>query len=196
MEQKISLRFIVVMILCLVAVFLPVSPTTAISEIAGVTRITTAVQNDTGYASFTISNLQISALTIQPGETVVVSVSVENSGTSEGAYTAILLVNETQDQSRTITLAAGTAVVVEFNLTIADPGYYRVSVGGLSRSFVVSTIPPVEQPVIVLTQTTAANLPEPIVFRNSNWYLVTGIITAGLLVVGFTVFYATRRRIR
>jgi len=80
-------------------------------------------------ASFTLSNLTFSG-TVATGESLTVSVAVENTGEQSGAATVELSVGEASDD-RTVTLPAGGTEAVTFDpVNTADlgPGEYQVGV--------------------------------------------------------------------
>lgn len=90
-----------------------------------------------GIASCSVSNLTISPTEVAPNETATISVSVANAGGSQGSYDVVLNINGVQEETRTVTLAAGASESVTFSVTRGDAGTYAVTIGSLSGSFTV-----------------------------------------------------------
>ena len=97
-------------------------------------------------AAFILSNLVVSPSTVEPDETVTVSVTVMNVGEVEGSYTAELLIDGVKVDEYTVTLDGGFSETVEFTVTEDTDGTYTVSIGELSDSFTVETPPPPPTP--------------------------------------------------
>jgi beta-lactamase superfamily II metal-dependent hydrolase len=89
-------------------------------------------------AKFTVSNLSISPDDVEPGRTVTISATVTNSGGSSGSYTAILKINGSQVETKSVTLNAGESQVVSFTVVKASTGNYAVELGGLAGTFIVT----------------------------------------------------------
>ena len=111
--------------------------------------------NGTEPPSFSVENLIISPMEIQPGETVTVSVRVRNRGGTQGDYTVVLRINGTTEAEETVTVRAGGSERAEFSLTRQAEGTYTVTIDDLSGSFTLTLPPP------------------PVVF------IADGVITAG-----------------
>jgi hypothetical protein len=88
-------------------------------------------------AEFVLGNLDISPAEVGSGETVTVTVAVENTGGSEGVFPVSLWVDETLEATQYVTLAPGAAETVSFTLTRSAPGVYSVTAGDRSGSFTV-----------------------------------------------------------
>ena len=88
-------------------------------------------------AAFSVSNLSIEPRQVHPNEAVTISVSVANTGGTDGSYTATLKINYVQEADETVTIAAGDTERVSFSVTREDAGTYTVAVDGLSGSFTV-----------------------------------------------------------
>ena len=84
-------------------------------------------QNNTNQSQFRLSNLVLPT-TIAVGSPVTVSVDVENTGNANGTATAILLVNNAQRDTRSVTLNASEEETVTYNFTPTVAGTYAVSV--------------------------------------------------------------------
>jgi len=95
-------------------------------------------------AIFDVSNLSISPHEVKVGESVTISVDIANLGCSSGSYTAILKINSSQVETKTITLInAGESQVVSFTVVKESTGTYTVELDGLTDTFSVlpDTVP-------------------------------------------------------
>jgi len=90
---------------------------------------------------FQTSNLQVTPATPAPGETVTISVDVENTGDGSGSYTVTLLVDGEETDSETVTVAAGGTEAVSFTVSEEAENTYEVEVDGLTASFTVAEPP-------------------------------------------------------
>ena len=97
-------------------------------------------------ASFILSNLIVSPSTVEPDETVTVSVTVMNVGEEAGSYTVELLIDGSKVDEYTVTLDGGFSETVEFTVTEDTDGTYTASIGELSDSFTVETPTPPPTP--------------------------------------------------
>jgi len=97
-------------------------------------------------ASFILSNLVVSPSTVEPDETVTVSVTVMNVGEESGSYTVELLIDGVKVDEYTVTLDGGFSETVEFTVTEDTEGTYTASIGELSDSFTVETPTPPPTP--------------------------------------------------
>lgn len=93
-------------------------------------------------ASFSTSSLSVSPQTVEPDETVTVSVVVSNSGEEAGEYAVELMVNGEAEDSRTVSLEGGESRPVEFSVTRDTAGEFSVGIGDLSGSFTVERVIP------------------------------------------------------
>ena len=89
-------------------------------------------------AAFAVSNLSIEPLEAMAGEEVTVAAEVNNTGGSEGSYTAELKVNGVTEDTRNINIPAGASLGVTFNISRDNPGVYEITLGGLTGQFVVT----------------------------------------------------------
>ena len=88
-------------------------------------------------AIFSVSNLYIRPSEIYPGDTVTISVSVNNSGGQSGTHTVMLKIDGEVEARKDITIAADTSRTVSFIVVKEKPGIYQVAIDGLKRSFTV-----------------------------------------------------------
>ncbi len=121
-------------------------------------------------AEFTITSLDLSSEQVKPGQEVIASVNVTNTGGSEGSYTLNLTINGEVEQTRTVTLAPQATETVAFNITKEEPGSYSISIGGLTGEFTVTAS-----------------------WLSRYWWTILLIAVAGFLVY-FLVFRRKRAR--
>ena len=120
-------------------------------------------------ASFILSNLVVSPSTVEPDETVTVSVTVMNVGEEAGSYTADLLIDGSKVDEDTVSLVGGASETVEFTGVSGEEGSHTVSVGDLSGSFTVE-------------------MPEGGVGLNWSLYAVGGLAILGVAWVVYKQF--------
>ena len=97
-----------------------------------------------------VSDLKIEPQMPKPGQRVVVTFNVTNTGAEQGIYTAVLRVDPeandgiqfgetitTQTKSQDVTLAGTTSQQVTIEITAGTIGTYKISVGDLSKRMVV-----------------------------------------------------------
>lgn len=149
--------------------------------------ITRVVPPPPAPAAFTVSSLTIQPTEVQPEETVTITVSVANTGGTEGSYTVTLLVNGIKEAEKSVTVAAGESQLVSFAVAKEKAGSYSVVVDGLSGSFMVAA-PPVPPP-----PPAPAPAPPP-VKPPINWPLIGGIIAAAIVVALLIYFLVVVRR--
>ncbi|MFC1862163.1 MBL fold metallo-hydrolase [Chloroflexota bacterium] len=107
-------------------------------------------------AKFAVSNLSISPDDVEPGRTVTVSATITNSGGSSGSYTAILKINGSQVETKSVTLNEGESQVVSFSVVKASTGNYAVELGGLAGIFTVTkAVAPPGTDTVYITRTGA-----------------------------------------
>ena len=90
-------------------------------------------------AAFAFSDLTATPETVAPGEKVILSVRVVNSGTLAATGDAVLAINSKDEIQKEVTLGPGKSQLVSFTVSESDPGNYKVSIGGLSTGFEVLT---------------------------------------------------------
>lgn len=89
-------------------------------------------------ANFTVTSLDCSSEQVEPGQEVLVTVNVNNSGGCEGSYTLNLTINGAVEQTKTVTLAPSASDTVTFTVIKEEPGSYTISVDGLTKEFIVA----------------------------------------------------------
>lgn len=91
-------------------------------------------------AEIKVSDLTLSATSVKPGQTVVVTAVADNSGEVAGDHTLSLTVDGKTEESRTVTVRENSSESVSFNVSRDYAGRYTVVCGGLSRAFTVMQI--------------------------------------------------------
>ena len=136
-------------------------------------------------AAFTFSSLSISPSEVNIGETVAISISVANTGGTEGTYTVTLKINGVKEADKSVTVAAGSSQKVTFIVSRDVAGSYSVDVNGLGGSFTVkkAQVAPAPPP----------QAPPPA--KPINWSVLYGVI-ATVIVVGLLIFLLAGRRRR
>ena len=128
-------------------------------------------------AAFSASNLTINPLEVQPNNVVNITLSVANTGETEGSYSVVLKINGVKEAEKSITLAPGKSQNVSFSVTKAEAGSYSVAVEGLSGSFNVAGAAAEEAP--------------PPASAPIAWWIW---VIAGVVVAGLIIFFVARRR--
>ena len=88
-------------------------------------------------AEFELSNLVITPPIAKAGEMVTVTADVTTTGEIGGSYSATLMVNGSQVQTRELTLSSGATETVSFNFAEDATGSHTVEVGELSGFLIV-----------------------------------------------------------
>ena len=89
-------------------------------------------------ADFQISDLNVTPSEVEAGEEVTVSVRITNVGGQAGSYTLPLIVNQTTEDTRTVTREKGASNTTEFKVIKQTPGNYNIEIDGLVDEFTVS----------------------------------------------------------
>lgn len=77
-----------------------------------------------------VKSAAISTSRAAPGERVIVSADVVNSGKADGSARVTLYVNGQEESNQGITVKSGSSTPVTFSVSRVEPGTYNVSVGG------------------------------------------------------------------
>lgn len=90
------------------------------------------------HPQFAVSDADLSATTVAPGERVTVTASVSNNGTLAGNRTLTVRVNDEIAATRTVEVAPGATETITVPVVRNETGEYTVSVDGVERgSFTV-----------------------------------------------------------
>ena len=126
-------------------------------------------------ASFTVSNLEVSPTSVKTGQQVTITVTIANTGGTEGSYNAILKINGVNEAQKQVTLGPKGKQEVTFTTSQETARSYDVNVGDTSGSFEVN-----------MMETTSSGNKLP-------WLLIGGG-ALGILLVIFLVIVLLRRR--
>ena len=140
-------------------------------------------------AVFSVSNLSVEPAEVEPNEAVTISLSVANTGGTEGSYTVVLRLNGVKEAEKRVTIAAGASEIVIFSVTRELAGSYSVTVDGLSASFTVVAPPPPPPPPAEEEEEEIVP-PEAVGIAWWVWLIIGGVIVVALLIV----FILVRRR--
>ena len=94
-------------------------------------------------AAFQTVRLTIIPAEVEPGEKVVVTAMVTNTGDTQDSYAAQLRINNIAEAVKKLTMPAGGTQTLTFLVSTGMQGPYRVTFGELSGQFVVGK--PAEQ---------------------------------------------------
>jgi len=84
-----------------------------------------------------MSYLLIDPVQVLPGQQVLISANVCNSGEEKGSLSANLMVNGSVEQSQSVAVSGGSCKEVQFTVAKAVPGTYQVAVNGMQGQFTV-----------------------------------------------------------
>ncbi|MFC2036137.1 hypothetical protein ACFLUJ_08490, partial [Chloroflexota bacterium] len=87
---------------------------------------------------FSVSNLTVQPVEVQPEEVVTITVLVANQGGTMGSYTVVLEIDGQKETEKIVTVTASSSKLVTFSVSREEPGSYSVVVDGLSGSFTVT----------------------------------------------------------
>jgi beta-lactamase superfamily II metal-dependent hydrolase len=90
---------------------------------------------------FEVSNLNVSMGEVAPGETVTVTVDIQNVGKIKGTHELKLEIDGIIEQSEAVTLSGGETTSVSFSVEKDIVGSYSVELGGQTGIFQVLTAP-------------------------------------------------------
>ena len=137
-------------------------------------------------AEFQVTDLGVAPLDVAVGEEVTVSVKITNVGGQQDSYTLSLLINQTTEDSRTVTLDKGESTTAEFKVTKQTSGTYNVEIDGLVSEFTVREATSNGTPSNGTPSNGAPSTPIPVE------YIVAGAVA--VVAVLFAAFVLVRRR--
>jgi hypothetical protein len=88
-------------------------------------------------ASFELTDLHINMEVANPGEEVVITAHIANTGGSKGPYITELKINGVAEQSDRTVMAPGSSYIPVFKVTKIEPGTYTVGIGDLTGKYTV-----------------------------------------------------------
>jgi uncharacterized membrane protein len=92
-------------------------------------------------AFFQVSNLEISPSDSSKDQEITIRVTVTNDGSETGSFTIPFSINDTLEETKTVTLDQGESTVVEFKVNKDDLGTYNVEIAGLVDDFKITETP-------------------------------------------------------
>ncbi len=99
-----------------------------INDVAGTFDVLTPPQ---------LANLVISPAQVKTDEQATVSADITNTGGISGDYPITLIVNNADEETKTVAIGAGETKTISFTVTESNSGTYTISLGGLSGSLTV-----------------------------------------------------------
>lgn len=98
---------------------------------------TPSLTQPTGLAVFQTAGLTINPTEINPGQELIITATVINTGDIKGSYMAELKINDTTQETMQVIVDAGETKVMTFAVVKDTPGIYEVAIGGLNGQFEV-----------------------------------------------------------
>jgi hypothetical protein len=111
--------------------------TVQIADMVGSVKAT--LESPTKPAEIKVTDLGISRTVAEVGETIIVSATATNIGDESGSFSLDLFVNNEKRETRTVQLASGETTTEEFEVSEEAEGTYVVKVGGLTKSFEITS---------------------------------------------------------
>lgn len=144
-------------------------------------------------AAFTARALTISPAEANTGDRVTISVIVTNTGDLTGTHKVTLKIDGVVVETKEIILTRGGSQKVVFTTVKHTEGTYTVDVDGLRGSFVVKEkAPPVVKEKEAPTPFVPKKPPELPPIPPINWWLLSGIIVA-VIILGVTTWFVLAR---
>lgn len=172
MLRKIIIVVLISLILILSActIVVPASPATQDSASITSSKSETPIVVKTPTpvpSSFEVTGLALGPGRINPGEQVVITANVLNTGDTEGRYIAELEIDNTVEDVKEKNIPAGETQTFNFYVSRDEPGIYEVFCGGLVSKFeVIDVIVPARQDGLTF-KTTEQNVPNIPSYPNS-----------------------------
>lgn len=89
-------------------------------------------------AIFSFSAIEVSPLPVTTGQTITISLNVENTGTAADTYKADLYINGTLLSSQAVAVSPGNKGLASFQTTPATAGKYELKIGPQTRTIDVA----------------------------------------------------------
>jgi hypothetical protein len=121
-------------------------------------------------AAFSITDLSIDPVQVQPEQQVRIGAVVTNSGGSTGTFNAELKINDSLEQTQSLTLAAQESKPISFSISRKIPGTYTIEINSLTGQFTI--VKPVVEPVIT-------PVVKPAVFQLTNLVIQPAVARRG-----------------
>ena len=123
-------------------------------------------------AAFQVTELSIRPPEVNPGEEVIITAKVTNTGGAIGSYTAGLKINDVIEVAHEVDLAGGTSQLLRFRVYEDIPGTYVVMLGELTGNFVVvKPAPSIPVPPTPVPPVPASPAPVPPTPKMRTWTL-------------------------
>jgi hypothetical protein len=84
-----------------------------------------------------VVSLDITPPEIEVGDNTTVNVNIRNTGSTDGTYAAILMVNSLEQERKNIVVPADAEKTASFVIMEDKAGTYKVDVGGLNANLIV-----------------------------------------------------------
>jgi hypothetical protein len=142
-------------------------------------------------AAFSLSSLTIRPAEVKPEETVTITVSVSNTGGTEGSYTVSLEIDGTKETEKSVTVESGGSELVSFSVSRQEAGSYTVTVNGIEGVFTVQAPEPVSPPAPPEAPVESTPAVEE---GGVNWYIIGTILGIVILLAISIPIWVRRRR--
>ncbi len=156
-----------------------------------------AILVDTTPAAFSVADLAITPEVVGIGEEVSIKALVTNSGSLTGSHEVTLAINDINNNvevtTKEVTLTGRTSQEVTFTVVRDVAGIYAINFDGLAGTFEVGVAAPSAPPSSIPPAPAPAPAPQPSPVAGINWYLIGGVVAAGIIVIGVLVRRAIRR---
>lgn len=161
-----------------------------------------------GLASFQAGILRITPDSAVPGETIIVSMTVVNTGETRGEYVLDLIIDGVKQETRTVELRPGQSEEVSFEMTASEPGTYRVDLNGQTGTFEVTGAPPETLTVPRVTVAPAAETatttpeegleetPQPAKKSSTLTWILSGVAVVSALAITLVGYRMYQKRNR
>ncbi|MFC1995622.1 IPT/TIG domain-containing protein, partial [Chloroflexota bacterium] len=139
-------------------------------------------------AELSLSNLTVEPTETEPGQMVTITMSIANTGGTQGSYTVSLKINDIIEDEKRVTVSAGGSKLVSFSISRQEAGSYSVTVDGLDSGFTVKAPKPSLPPAPPVDST-------PTVEEGGiNWYIIGLVLGVVILLAILIPIWIGRRR--